>query len=292
MNVRGFQPADAAILQLLAGDGVLPSWTGHNQLNLDPENGRFWVIEDESAAVVGYAAIAPVPGLPGLAELDGAILPPKRRRGYGRFLLRHVVQELAHSPFRQLSHRLAYPTSPAGHFLRANGFFVEHEEWVMQKTPPSPGREQAAIDDWLLTIGHLPTAVATLLTLYDQSFAPHPWYQPYTASEVQAILAHPDDILFLQPPIPTLQSPIGFAWLHLNGPVGEIEPIGIVPAWQGKGYGRFLLKAALHKLSQRGADTAQITAWDSNTNAIRLYRSLGFHRTHTHTYLAYNLREA
>jgi len=285
MHVRGFRLTDTAVLS-----------PPHRRLfpsRLRQSNGRVWIVANEQGTAVGYALTTPVPGLPGLLELDGHILPQQQRKGYGRFLLQHVLQDLAKTNAWQLSHSVTDVNTPAAHFLRACGFFVEHEEWTMVNEQLAMSNEQTALDNCSLFIVHSDwaTAVPTFLSLYHKAFSPHPWYQPFTPTEVQATLAHPTDLLFLQSPIPNLQSPspIGFAWLRQDGTASEIEPIGIVPAWQGKGYGRILLTAALQQLAQRGATAVQITTWRSNTAAIHLYQSLGFQHNHTITYLAYNL---
>lgn len=290
MKVRAYTSRDAA--SLTAVSRQTPARFNRAMTQVRRIGGRIWVVVDEQDTAVGYAALLPVPGLPHLAELQGEIVPDRRGMGYGRLLLSYVRQQAAGAPYRQLSVKVPNLDDAAARFLLAQGFFLEHEEWVMHQQPLTVNQEPIAPEATVWTIADQATAVATFLTLYDQSFAPHPWYQPYTASEVQATLANPADILFLQSPISPHQSPIGFAWLHRHGPVGEIEPMGIVPAWQGKGYGRSLLRAALQNLAQQGTTSAQITAWRSNHAAIHLYQNSGFQHTHTHTYLAYNLRAA
>ncbi|MCB8922974.1 MAG: GNAT family N-acetyltransferase [Ardenticatenaceae bacterium] len=283
MNVRGFRLTDTAVLT--------PTHRNLFPARLRQGNGRIWIIANERDTAVGYALTLPVPGLPGLLELDGRILPQYQRRGYGRHLLQRLIQDLAKTGTWQLSHSVSDTNSPAAHFLRACGFFIEHEEWTLVNEQLAMNNEQTEFDNCSLFIANWETAVTTFLTLYNKAFSPHPWYQPFTPAEVKATLASPADLLFLHSPLATRHSslPIGFAWLRLDDTVGEIEPIGIVPKWQGKGYGRILLTATLQQLAQRGAATVKITAWRSNSAAIHLYQSLGFRHTHTHTYLAYNL---
>lgn len=290
MQVRAYTSRDAA--SLTAVSRQTPARFNHAMIQARRVGGRIWVVVDEWDTAVGYAALLPVPGLPHLAELQAEIVPDRRGMGYGRLLLSHVRQQAKSTPYQQLSVKVPSLESATARFLLAQGFFLEHEEWVMRQEQLALSQEPMtpALSVW--TITDEATAVATFTTLYDQSFTPHPWYQPYTPAELQATLETPTDILFLQSPVAALQSPIGFAWLHRRGPVGEIEPMGIVPAWQGKGYGRRLLQAALQKLAQRGATSAQVTAWRNNHAAIHLYQRSGFQHTHTHTYLTYNLREA
>jgi ribosomal protein S18 acetylase RimI-like enzyme len=94
------------------------------------------------------------------------------------------------------------------------------------------------------------------------------------------------DILFL-----TLEGEaIGFAWTRRDAERrGVVEPLGIIPHYQNRGYGRCLLTTAMRILVDRGAQRIEIGAWHNNLQAIELYRSVGFEPVKTITYLAYNL---
>ena len=238
--------------------------------------GSVWMLVDDD--VVGYAAVSSIPGLDGVYNLDGGILPAHRRRGLGDRLLRHVLRAAPALNIGQLSHCVTDPDSPAARFLRRRNFFIEHEEWLMALSPLPPCFPAPLSVDQIQT--H-PLPAPLFCQLYDQSFGGAPWCQPYRREEVEDRLDDPNDILFLF----MNEQPIGFAWLQ-----GEwIEPMGIVKEEWRQGYGRILLLAALQKLKQRGAVQARIGVWGSNQAAIRLYQSVGFQRQQTLTYLAYEL---
>jgi mycothiol synthase len=175
--------------------------------------------------------------------------------------------------------------SPAAHFLRHHDFFIEHEEWLLRisdltglptAVPPPACRVH--------TYQSRPATIRQFRALYNQSFGSRPWYQPYSRAEVKETLDKSTDILFLH----KANRPIGFAWLQ-----GEsIEPIGIVREEQGRGYGRFILLAALHELQRRGQTQAAIGLWRNNRAALRLYQSLGFQHQQTIVYLAFDMRQA
>ena len=244
-------------------------------------NGRIWTLLVNGQAA-GLALAGPVPGLPGLFELDGFVAPDWQRRGLGSRLLARVKADMAGTAVGQLSHAVTDMDSPAARFLRQNDFAVEHEEWLLRKPDLSPVAPPPHPE---LTWGTLPRAQAIhqFCALYDRSFAPFPWYQPYTAPEAAAELAEAHDLLFLR----RGAAFIGFAWLRWpDEGVGQIEPLGIVAGEQGKGYGRFLLNVALHQLAERGATQAQIGTWVENETAVALYQSVGFRHQETITYLA------
>lgn len=268
MKIRPWRKTDTAVLRQI-----------HQAINPDqpiPPTRHLWLVED-GGQVVGYTAVSPIPGLPGIYNLDGGILPAQRRQGLGSRLLHHVLHEAPGLNVRQLAHCVTDLNSPAAHFLRHHNFFVEHEEWLMQLSPLHPFTPSPLP---YCQVQILSSPVPRFRQLYDQSFGGTPWYQPYSAEEVDNILDNPDDILFLFRD----EQPIGFAWLQ-----GEaIEPIGIVRVAWGKGYGRYLLLAALHELQQQGCHQAHIGVWRSNQAAIHLYQSIGFQHQQTLTYLAFN----
>ena len=237
--------------------------------------------------VVGYTAVSTVPGLPNIRVLRGFIAPVWQRQGLGSQLLKHLIQNLASaSPPLQLSQCTDDTDSAVYHFLRYHNFYTEHEEQhLLHRAAPPLHRPTLSPALYLTTLPRS-QAISQFLALYDESFGPHPWYQPYTAAEVTASLYAPKDLLFLY----HLDEPIGFAWVRLLAlGEGEVEPIGIVSKWQGKGYGRFLLQTAIHSLSSRGVTRIHIGTWSSNTPALHLYHSLGFEPDHVLTYLAYDI---
>jgi ribosomal protein S18 acetylase RimI-like enzyme len=251
--------------------------------------GKAWTIVADSP--IGYALAVPVPGLPHIADLTCCIAPAWQRQGLGGRLLQRVFADLQGSSFKQLTYEVRALDSPAAQFLGKNGFFIEHEEWLMRRAdlrhlprPEQPDSETADV----AAIATLPRreAATNFKRLFSDSFGGLPWDQPYSEDEIESMLTYAADILFLM----VGSTPTGFAWLHLEaGDLGVIEPLGVSPAYQGRGYGRFLLLCALHELARRGATRAQIGAWRTNEAAIRLYQSLGLTHQETVTFLAYDL---
>lgn len=243
--------------------------------------------------VVGYTAVAPVPGLPHVRMLNGFITPAWQRQGLGSQLLHHLIQDLksevpALSLARplQLSYCTGNTESAVYHFLRRHHFFTEHKEQHLILSITAP-----PLAPTLPPACHLRTlpraqAITQFIHLYEQSFGPHPWYQPYSSAEVAAALGQTKDLLFLY----HQDEPIGFVWAQsIEKGLAEIEPVGILTQWQGEGYGRFLLQSAIYNLAQRGAAQISIGTWLQNRPALHLYHSLGFQPDHTLIYLAYEV---
>ena len=290
-DIRDYRPDDTAALFVVAAAielldaGQMVAWT--EELEGRVESGaRVWVLA-RGRRLAGYAAVESLPGLPGVYDLSGGVVPARRGRGLGGRLLAYVA---AHAPAlgaSELSARVERLEDEAAVFLLQRDFAVEHEECLLELSdlsalPPVPDAPGVAF----VTLSRQ-QAIAEFGRLYDQSFAGRPWSQPYTPAEVAATLGQADDLLFA-----TLDGqPIGVVWHErLPDGRGRVEPIGIAAAQQGRGHGRRLLLAALHSLRRQGAAPVEIGLWRSNEVAMHLYKGLGFTEVANWYYLARDLR--
>lgn len=239
----------------------------------------------EDAHLCGYVALFAVPGLPEVFELHGEVQGGACRHGGATQLLDVLVDSVDRDVVRELSYVVESLESEEAHFLQAYGFQVGHEEWQMAgELAPAHGKAPLPRSYDTRTLPHA-QALELFLRLYEESFAPTPWYQPYSRGEVAGGLRDVRDLLFLFHD----GEPVGFAWLREDGDTGEVEPMGIVPAEQGRGAGRALLSMALQRLSQRGLRRVRIGAWRQNKAAIALYRSAGLRRVARRYYLVYEI---
>ncbi len=74
--------------------------------------------------------------------------------------------------------------------------------------------------------------------------------------------------------------PVGYLWVTDEGAhesVGYIQNIGVAHAFQGKGYGEWLLAKALVIFASRGFEFAELNVDTGNqSGALRLYEKMGF----------------
>lgn len=248
------------------------------------ENSRVWLAV-EARRAWGYVLTAPLPGLPGLHEIEFFVTPARRRQGIGSQLWQGARATLEDAPdVCRVAAALEQRDSPLAHFLVAHRFRPEHVEWEMIRER----LDDLAASEW--PAGYEPAtfprseAVRHFIAIYDASFGPEPWYQPFSPGEVAETLEAASDLLFAV----AGSEPVGVAWMRAEGEVGVIEPIGIAPAHQGKGVGRALLTSALLALRLRGARAARLGVWKDNRPAIALYRKMGFRHSSSRTYVAYD----
>ena len=280
--MRAAEPAEAAALARLyatltdpdAATLLLPPAAFARRLQADHPGGvRYWLAYRDRRPV-GYASVSPAPGLPGVYDLDGGVLPDHRRQGGGSRLLMAIVGALRAQGARRQSHPTPSLDTQAARFLLSHDFVVGHREMQLQRADLEALSVPALPPSIRLQTFARPVAADHFRHLYEAAFRDSPWYQPYhSAAEVETELDRATDLLFLT----AGSRVVGFAWLRgpLDG-VGEIEPIGLIPRWRGQGLGRVLLLAALDRQRRRGAARAQVALWRDNERALALYRSLDF----------------
>ncbi len=234
---------------------------------------------------IGYAAYEKAPGLPKLAALRGLVAEAWRRQGIGGTLLEEAATGAAAAGIRQLSVSVHSLSDPTAIFFRNRGFAIAHEEQSFvidaKRLPPLPAIPNGAKFIW----GGDQIAAQQFQSLYDIIFSPHPWHQPYSIAEINAQMPE-NPILFLAHG----GKRIGFAWgQKISTDKGRIEPLGISPAFQGRGWGTLTLIAACRHLAQRGVRQIEMGTWRANSAAIRLYQKIGFKPVATIIYLARSL---
>ncbi len=74
---------------------------------------------------------------------------------------------------------------------------------------------------------------------------------------------------------------VGYAGLMCLAPIGDIQTIGVLPAYEGRGYARAMLAELIAEAARRGADDVMLEVSSVNPRAQELYRRFGFEHIHT-----------
>ena len=244
---------------------------------------QMWVLDH--GQVVGCIGYAPLPGLPQIADVYGVVLPQYRRQGFGRYLFNFLISTLRQdTDIKQISIPVLGFDDPLATMFLQRGFAPEHEEIDLKITafPMHPHPAMAG----RLIIQHHQSAQTRLRMMYDETFCAYPWYQPYfDNAELQGELGEQFDLFFLQ----DQGEIIGFAATRYEHYSADIEPFGILPKWQGQGWGRRFLRELLYEIGRKKCAAAQITTWANNLPALNLYQSVGFFPITQRAYLTYDL---
>ncbi|CAI2417154.1 GNAT family N-acetyltransferase [Serratia ficaria] len=79
---------------------------------------------------------------------------------------------------------------------------------------------------------------------------------------------------------PALQASVGIVWYAIEtrtfGRQLFIYDLEVAPVWRGQGYGEQILNAVLAAARAAGAQYAELTVFNDNPTAARLYARIGF----------------
>ncbi len=233
----------------------------------DAEGGSGGPTDGADALVVGAA-------LGGRGEIDLVISPEYRRRGYGRAAARELVGT---DPNRLTA--WAHGDHPGARALASELRFVAART-LLELRKPLPGPAEAAS---ALAGGESISAFrvgaddAEWVQLNALVFAAHPEQGAITEADLAARQAESwftaDDFLILRDKDGRM---IGYNWLKVDGPIGEIYVIGVHPDAAGRGVGRVLMQAGLQRLVDAGCTTAALYVEADSLGPVHLYRTLGF----------------
>lgn len=70
-------------------------------------------------------------------------------------------------------------------------------------------------------------------------------------------------------------------WLSADRESGQIEPLGVHPAWRHRGLAQALMREAFRRLRDHDAVVALVEPWERDAPANRAYAEAGFRHAHT-----------
>lgn len=74
---------------------------------------------------------------------------------------------------------------------------------------------------------------------------------------------------------------VGYAGLMCVPPIGDIQTIGVLPEFEGRGIARAMLDELVAEAGRRGADNVMLEVSATNPRAQKLYGRYGFEHIHT-----------
>ena len=99
-------------------------------------------------------------------------------------------------------------------------------------------------------------------------------------------LAQPETRRYVIAELPSAVEPsrkiiVGYAGLMCVAPIGDIQTIGVLPDYEGRGIARANLTELIAEARRRGADDVMLEVSSTNPRAQALYRRYGFEHIHT-----------
>ncbi len=148
--------------------------------------------------------------------------------------------------------------------------FVPHDYIIhFERTAPSrPLLPDFTIPD--VTLRALGRHEINDLTVLDHQAFDWPWQ--FSSGELVKWLMTADRLAVLE----HNRQMVGYVCVQVHGEHAQIVRLAISPAWQGKGFGRYLLADALDFIAERGATYVTLNTQWQNVSSQRLYKGFGF----------------
>ncbi len=148
--------------------------------------------------------------------------------------------------------------------------FVPHDYIIHfeRAAPPRP-----LLPDFIIpgvTLRALGRHEITDLTLLDHQAFEWPWQ--FSSGELVKWLMTADRLVVLEHD----QQMVGYTCVQVHGEHAQIVRLAIAPAWQGNGFGRYLLADALDFIAEKGATYVTLNTQWQNVSSQRLYKGFGF----------------
>lgn len=111
------------------------------------------------------------------------------------------------------------------------------------------------------------------MKIYNESFFDVSNSSTYSEKDMEELLSNKERPSFI---FYEEETPVGVATLQYMEEENHIEFVGVDPEFQGKGYGRMILRKILDQFFEEGCEQVALIVSDDNKKAKELYRSLGF----------------
>lgn len=277
LTIRTFQPTDAEPLAALLRNAIQAGeLDGYTATELEGLIGAFPIARNFLVGDLGGESV-------GLVCHEYRLLivrPDARRRGVGRALADGLNAALTETPDGALVLFPPHGNAGAEAFLRAIGFRYDHSSWRLvldagnrqaRSELPNPMRldrfRYAEIDEYI--------------DLINTAFLDHPTPLRVTREQIEHVHANdnfdPERIAVVRNETGAM---VGFCTVGLDTSTapatGSIRLLGVLPAYRGRGLGRWLLLWGIERLRSEGIEHIELSVDAQNANAMLLYRSAGF----------------
>lgn len=276
---QGLTQAELAEIKLLAdrcntyeGLEIKLNWSVLERRQPDQTNDFLYY---ENGALVGFLPVYSFNSTE--AEISGMVHPDYRRRGIFTALYREARAECRSRGLARIL-LIVEPASPAGQaFARALGTTYDHSEYKMVLEEP---RVPARIDERLrfrpATPADLPLLAHITAVVFNLQESDVNWYAADKLGQAENgfYVGELDGVV------------IGKIDVSFSAQGGHIYGFGVLPEYQGRGYGRQILARTIQEILARGQQPVTLEVAVENKHALSLYYSCGFQETSCYDYYA------
>ena len=229
------------------------------------------VYADNETGIIGFSSFRIWGKDKNKADIDTYVVPSSRRKGIGTLLYNEIMKYTAEINLEFINARFRVDKDDATLLYKKLGYekwYGEHDLIYNGSEQPKSNLSFVSYEDKYFE----QYAEGQRASYYEMRKAYD--FQPHLCCELDKKkrdeLINNKDHTFL-----LLNNEILIATVAVDDN-GFIDGVFVVPAYQGKGYGKIITQFAINKAINNGNSNIELNVVDGNTRAVNLYRSLGF----------------
>lgn len=277
MKKQGLTHTELAEIKLLAeicnmheGLNLKLNWSILEEREQDQTNDFLYYVD---GALVGFLPLFSFNSTE--AEISGMVHPDYRRRGIFAALCREARAECQRRSFSKILLIVEAASSAGQAFARSLGTSYDHSEYAMMlEEPRMPARWEERLHFRSATPLDLPLLAHITARVFDLPEHEVSWYSVERLKQAD----HGLYVGELDGGV------IGKIDVSFSAHGGLIYGFGVLPEYQGRGYGRQILARTIQEMLARGQQNITLEVSVTNKNALALYQSCGFKETSSYDY--------
>lgn len=267
--IRVYKSEDKMQLVDIVKQGVMIDEEDINFIT-DKSN-KIIVFDDKEAGVIGFSTFRIWGKDKNKADIYTYVVPSLRKKGIGTLLYHEIMKYADEINLKFISTRIKIDKDNATSFYKKRGY----EKWYVDLDLHYSGLEQPKSDlkCVLYEDKYFEQYAEGLRTSFYELRKTND-FQPYLCCALneekrKEFLDNRDNLFLLLDNEKLIASII----VYNNG---SIDDAFVLPSYQGKGYGKKIVRFAINKAIENGSNCISLGAIDWNTRALKLYQSLGF----------------
>ena len=257
---------------------AMQSWT-----RIGPDGVHVIRDDDATVGLLRYARFldASTPSVLAIVTVD----PERRDSGIADWTYEQILERARSDGAAALDTVVDSRDMDTRDFLKHRDFEQLVSVWTMEADPDfAPAEAPQPSSGFHLRVYRIGEDAALLTDLYNRTFDQHVTFAPSTVEETRSIETTPG----FDPDLTTLLETDGgeavaYARTTLRADPNDawIDILGVIPEYQGRGLGRYMLLDCMYRLAQARPRAIRLSVEGINDRATALYDSEGFMKIRT-----------
>ena len=269
--IREYEKEDKEQILVLLEQGM--AFIGKEDVDAAFEQAVQIFVCEEKAVILGFCSLRRW-GTDGInGKIVSYIKPEARKKGIGSALYGEIMACADRLRLNMITAEFSIDTDEAIRFYEKRGY----EKWFGLHEMHYKGKEQPVSDRMIVPYQdqYFEQYIEGMRTGFYEMRKVHD-FQPYLCCECseekrKELLESKNNIFILLE-----QGKFAASASVREDDKDPLGPIFVVPAYQGRGYGRMVTGFAINEALQRGMKDINLEVVEWNVRAVNLYRSLGF----------------